>query len=391
VAMAQADAQSFQYGRYGGFIVTPPSSMHGPEDAGVRSHTHLRIVVDTEQSLAVVGSSQYNTPAMLQSAYRIPALGGANAIAIVDAYNFPTALSDFNTFSRTYSLPTESSTTATLAANKTFQVVYARGVAPSAVSAGWDLETALDIEWAHAMAPKAKIYLVEAASDSTPDLYSAVLVASRLTGVREVSMSWGGAEFPQEWMYDSLFTAPNVVYLASSGDTSDDVQYPAASPNVISCGGTSIARDVHGNFLSETGWSDTGCGSSSYEGRPFFQAAISRIVGTRRGAVDLSFDADPETGVYVYDSTPYEGDAGWWVLGGTSLAAPSLAGVLNVAAASGNGFAGGTAQEQQRIYGNLGNMNAFRDIVTGTDGRFRCATGWDYLTGVGSPVGLVGK
>jgi subtilase family serine protease len=341
-------------------------------------------------------TSQFNTPATIRSVYNLPATGGSNAIAIVDAYHFPTALADFNSFAKYFGLPQETSTNANAAGNKAFQVVYANGYTPLSGGnyiASWNLEAALDIEWAHAMAPNAKIYLVEAASDSNNDLDYAVRVAATLPGVKEISMSWGGSEASYEAMFfDPNFTAHGIVYLSSGGDTSALMEYPAASPNVVSCGGTSINRNTTtGAFLSETGWNDTGCGPSVYEPRPSYQNGVAPVVGAKRGVSDLSFDSDPNTGVYVFDSTPLWGTTGWWILGGTSVASPSLAGVFNLAATSGNGFAANTAAEQVRIYGNLGNANAFRDIISGTDGKYSCKVGYDFITGVGSPIGLVGK
>jgi kumamolisin len=374
-------------------VLVPPSSGISLQDFGVRAHSNLRVldVPDSDGAKA----AQFNTPATLRALYHLPATGGSGAIAIVDAYDFPTALNDFNAFSNYFVLPQETSTTSTLAANKTFQVVYASGTRPQSGGSyisSWNLEAALDIEWAHAMAPNAKIYLVEAASDSTADLDAAVRVASQLTGVKEVSMSWGGNEVPWEGSsLDSTFTTSGVVYLASSGDSTSTMEYPAASPNVISCGGTTVTRTSAGVFSSETGWSQAGCGSSLYEQRPAFQASVAAMVGARRGVSDMSFDADPNTGVFVFDSTPLWGETGWWILGGTSLSSPALAGVINLAASSGNGFATSTAQEQARIYASLGNASAFRDIVSGTDGRYKCQTGWDFVTGVGTPNGLVGK
>jgi len=375
-------------------VLVPESAGVSFQDRGVRSHTRLRVLVVPNAAASTV--SQFNTPATLRSVYRLPSTGGSGAIAIVDSYHFPTALADFNSFSTYFGLPKETSTVATAAGNKTFQVVYAPGYQPQSGGsfiASWNLEAALDIEYAHAMAPNAKIYLVEAASDSTSDLDNAVRVAATLTGVKEVSMSWGGGETSYEAMFfDPIFTAHGLVYLASGGDSSDQMEYPAASPNVVSCGGTSINRSTTtGAFLSETGWNDTGCGPSVYEPRPSYQNGVASVVGTKRGVSDLSFDADPNTGVYVYDSTPLWGESGWWILGGTSVASPSLAGVLNLAAASGNGFASSTAAEEARIYGNLGNANAYRDITSGTDGTFSCKVGYDFITGVGSPNGLVGK
>jgi len=124
-------------------------------------------------------------------------------------------------FAANFGLPKETSVVPTNTTNKVFQMVYAAGTKPQsggAYIASWNMEEALDIEWAHAMAPKAKIYLVEAASDSTADLMAAVRIASSLPGVKEVSMSWGGTEFSYEASYDSVFTTPGIVYFASGGD-----------------------------------------------------------------------------------------------------------------------------------------------------------------------------
>jgi kumamolisin len=375
-------------------VLVPESAGSTPGDGGLRSHTRLR-VLEVPNTASASTTSQLNTPATLRAIYHLPATGGANAIAIVDAYHFPTALADFNSFSKYFGLPQETSTVSTGANNRVFQVVYAPGYKPQSGGnyiSSWNLEEALDIQWAHAMAPNAKIYLVEAASDSTSDLDYAVRVASALTGVKEVSMSWGGSEASYEAMfYDPLFTTSGVVYFASGGDSSDQMEYPAASPNVVSCGGTSVSRTPAGVFVSETGWNDTGCGPSAYEPRPSFQSKVASVVGTKRGVSDLAFEADPNTGVYVFDSTPLWGESGWWILGGTSVASPSLAGVVNLAAASGNGFAANTAAEEARIYGSLGNANAFRDVISGTDGKYSCKVGYDFITGVGTPNGLLGK
>ncbi len=374
-------------------VLVPESSGFSASDAGFQSHTRLRVL--NIPNAASVTTPQFNTPVNLRALYHLPATGGSEAIAIVDAYHFPTALADFNSFAKYFALPQETSRTATSSANKTFQVVYASGSVPQSGGsyiASWNLEAALDIEWAHAMAPKAKIYLIEAASCSNNDLYNAVRMAANLPGVKEVSMSWGGSEASYETSaYDPIFTAPGIVYLASGGDSSDQMEYPAASPNVVSCGGTSVNRSTSGACMSETAWNDTGCGPSVYEPRPSFQNAVASVVGNRRGVSDLSFDANPNTGVYVYDSTPLWGERGWWILGGTSVSSPSLAGVINTAASSGNGFAANTAAEQARIYGNLGNANAFHDITSGTDGIYSATVGYDFVTGVGSPNGLVGK
>jgi kumamolisin len=185
-----------------------------------------------------------------------------------------------------------------------FQVVYASGRQPP-VNADWNYEEALDIEWAHAMAPNAKIYLVEAASNSWGDLFVAVSVANSLlasAGGGEVSMSCGGSEFSSETYYDRYFTQPGVVYFAGSGD-SPGVIWPSTSPNVVSVGGTSISRNpTTGAFQQEMAWQSGGGGPSLYELRPGYQNGISAIVQTRRGTPDVAADADPSTGVWIYVS-----------------------------------------------------------------------------------------
>ena len=228
--------------------------------------------------------------------------------------------------------------------------------------------------------PKPRFIWSRPPADSTNDLDYAVRVAATLTGVKEISMSWGGGESSWEAMfYDPLFTAPGIVYLASSGDTSSQMEYPAASPDVVSCGGTSVSIGSDERLVSQR----NGLERQLHRLRTQRLRAASRlsvngvasVVGTKRGVSDLSFDANPNTGVYVYDSTPLWGEAGWWILGGTSVASPSLAGVINLAATSGNGFAANTAAEQSRLYGNLGNARVFRDVTSGTDGKFSCKVG----------------
>ena len=377
-----------------GQILVPESSGIGATDRQtLQQHTRLRVLVVPQVAGPTI-YAQFNTPATVRSVYGLPSTGGSNAIAIVDAYHYPTSLADFNSFSQVFGLPAETSANSTLSTNQHFQVVYATGAQPQSGGSyigSWNLEEALDIEWAHAMAPNAKIYLVEAASASMSDLDTAVRVASNLAGVKEVSMSWGGSETPYEaMMFDSYFVKSGVVFFASSGDSADAMEYPAASPNVVACGGTTINRTSTGTYVNQTAWNEGGCGPSVYENRPLFQSPVMGVVGAKRGVCDLSFEANPNTGVYVYDSTPFEGSSGWWILGGTSVASPCLAGVVNVAGGT-NGFAASSAAEEARIYGALGNASDFTDIISGTDGKYSAKTGYDYPTGVGAPHGLVGK
>ncbi len=253
-----------------------------------------------------------------------------------------------------------------------FQVVYASGAKPTQ-NKGWNEEAALDIEWAHAIAPNAKIYLVEAASDSTADLYAAEQLAATLPGVQEVSNSWGGDEASDELTYDSTFAAPGVVYFASSGDTGGITEYPAVSPNVVGVGGTSLVYSK-GKVLSETAWRGSGGGTSSYEPISSYQASIASTVGTHRGSPDLSSVADPYTGVAVYDSFD-----GWFVVGGTSVASPVVAAIVNGLGS----FQSSSVNELTLLYSELG-TGRFRDITSGRAGRFRATSGWDFTTGSGS-------
>jgi subtilase family serine protease len=388
-----AHAQAKVFNPNGHYIVPESSGIGATDRQTLLQHTRMRVLVVPAIASPPI-YAQFNTPSTIRSVYGLPSTGGSGAIAIVDAYHYPTSLADFNGFSQVFGLPTETSTNATASTNQHFQVVYANGTQPlsgGSYIGSWNLEEALDIEWAHAMAPNAKIYLVEANSASMSDLDTAVRVAANLAGVKEVSMSWGGSECAYEAsQFDPIFVHPGVVFFASSGDSADAMEYPAASPNVVACGGTTINRTSSGAYVNQTAWNEAGCGPSVYEPRPSFQIGVSSVVGAKRGVADLSFEADPNTGVYVYDSTPFEGSAGWWIMGGTSVASPCLAGVVNVAGVS-NGYAASSAAEEARIYANLGVASAFTDVASGTDGRYTSKYGYDFPTGVGTPHGLVGK
>jgi subtilase family serine protease len=384
--------------RIGNHLI-PASSIESVKDIGVRAHTHIQILVGPPGGKAGyyggLGPDGGFTPAQLRAAYNLPSSGGSQIIAVVDAYDNPNALSDFNTFSTQFGLPTETSTSATASTNKVFQILYGSGTKPSTdPTGGWELEEALDIEWAHAMAPGAKIILVEAASTSFANLFAAEAAATGYTDgngstVKEISNSWGGSEFGGESEYDTYFSSSKAAYFAAAGDGGAGAEYPSASPYVLSAGGTEVVTNSSGSFVSESGWSSGGGGPSSYELRPTYQNGISSIVGAYRGTPDLSFNADPDTGVSVYDSFPYERVAYTWaVVGGTSVASPSLAGIANLAASAKGAFPAGTQALLANVYGNLGTAN-FRDITTGNNG-YAAGTGWDFVTGVGSCLGLGG-
>ncbi len=340
-------------------------------------------------------------PSAVASVYNLSGLsssgtaGAGQIIAIVDAYHDPNALSDLNTFNAQYGYPALSSCTSLTQSGPCFEQADPPGTPRT--NSGWVLEESLDIEWAHAEAPGAKIVLVEAASNSNSNLFGAVTYANNL-GATEVSMSWGGGESSSETSFDSDMTHAGTFYTASAGDSGHGAEYPAASPNVIAVGGTTLngcSGTSCSGFTSETTWSSSGGGVSSVEAIPGYQSGytgtvygastITGLTGGKRGIPDVSFDANPSTGVSVYDSTSYQGQSGWFTLGGTSVGAPNWAGVLAAGKA-----AGSTALEGDSAIYSGGYKTNLRDITSGTNGTCgtdcTAGTGYDLVTGLGSPV-----
>ncbi|HXJ92806.1 MAG TPA: S53 family peptidase [Terriglobia bacterium] len=380
-----------------GNVVIPESSQVRAEDLGLQAHTDHVILapeaaprspdamsLEPEVRAETAAAPIHGSPAWMRSVYKLPSTGGAGVIAIVDAYDYPSAQHDLTTFSAQFGLP------ACTTANGCFHQVYASGVKPAG-NCSWAQEEALDVEWAHAMAPDAKIVLVEAKSSGSTDMMKAVDVASAIVnpsghGFGEVSMSWGFGEFSSETSLDAHFRRQGVVYVASAGDVGGKRNYPATSPYVVAAGGTSLHFNAQGQLQSETAWNDAGGGPSPYEARPAYQTAIVEIVAGHRGTPDVSFDADPNSGAWVYDSTSCGGLAGWLMFGGTSLSSPSIAGIVNLA---GHFYSSGTL-ELDNLYSHLGTAD-FRDITLGQAGSFKAAKGWDFATGVGTSVGVVGK
>lgn len=314
------------------------------------------------------------SPDQVRAAYGLPSDGGHGTIAIVDAYDDPNASKDINTFSSQYGLPQCNSSNPCFSKHKMNSFV--------SKNSGWALEESLDIEWAHAIAPKAKILLVEAGSASYSSLLSAVKYAAGKSDVVAVSMSWGGDEWSGETSYDSYFTANHPVsFFASSGDNGTGAGWPAVSPNVVAVGGTTL--NMHDNSVtSESAWSGSGGGTSAYENQPSYQQNFGISSNGKRAIPDVSYDADPATGFPVYDSTSYSGHSGWWQVGGTSAGAPQWAAIHDL----GNGVT------NAKLYSDAQSSYAsyLRDITTGTNGScgFVCqaGTGYDFVTGLGSPL-----
>lgn len=371
-------------------IEVPSTSVVRESDRGIAAHTNHLILkgewkgkLDVSNLYAgtkVFAPSGYS-PSQIRAAYNLPSTGGSGAHAVVIAYHYKNALRDFNVFSTQFGLPTESSSSATASTNSVLQVVYQGTKAPT-TNTGWNQEAALDIEWSHAMAPGAKIYLVEANSAGFADLNAAIKKAAALPGVRSVSMSFGATEFSGETSYESDFAQSGVVFFASTGDTGGQHSWPSMSPNVVAVGGTSLTGS--GASWSETVWSGTGGGLSSYYSRPAYQNAVQTVVGTKRGNPDISAVADPNTGVAVYCPTN-QTTSNWYVFGGTSVSCPVMAGIYNLAGLS----SASSSAELTRIYSHLGS-SSFRDVVSGSAGGNSALVGYDLCTGVGTPQGLSG-
>lgn len=345
---------------HGRVVAAPAASEHF-------AHTYYHVRPDASSSPTGL------SPATIKSVYNFTTsstAGAGKTIAIVDAYDDPSAESDLGVFSSQYGLP------ACTTANGCFQKVDQNGgTSYPRTDSGWALEISLDVQWTHAIAPGAKILLVEAKTNSFTNLLAAEDYAA--AHAQYVSNSWGGSEFSGEASNDSHFARAGVSFFVSSGDAGTPAEYPSSSPNVISVGGTTL--HLSGNTLtSETGWSSSGGGCSQYENAPSAQASFSQYgqvnCAGKRGTPDVSLDADPNSGVSIYDSVKYQGQAGWWTIGGTSASSPMVAARSAVA---------GVVVNSAYVYGN---SITYRDITSGNNG-LSCLVGYDLVTGRGSWVG----
>lgn len=442
-------------------------------------HPLLKIVPQTvspQLNSAISGS----TPQQIEQAYGVSTLlnsgtnGEGETIAIVDAYYDPHLLSDVQTFNTQFGLQQFNVT-----GGPTLKMVASGGGSASSVSqdptGDWPLETSLDVEWAHAMAPQANIVLVEAADGSDPSIFNATqYAATKVAGVVAVSMSWGDNEFSSETGYDSLFSPksssnpnganPGVSFVAASGDSGAGSLYPAASPYVLAVGGTTLGGTASGStsaglygtsglstfaslgffgfartggglysgtghlsitpavvpsspsaYPGESAWTGSGGGPSSYEGYPSYQynqPSIQQNYGypynvevddnstgttsyySARMTPDVAYNADPNTGYAIYDTTPssdYGFSGGWTEVGGTSAAAPQWASLIALAdqqrAVHGEKPLD-TNEVQNQLYNSLSNGNyakVFHDVTIGSNG-YSAGTGYDLATGLGTPI-----
>jgi Domain of unknown function (DUF4214)/Subtilase family len=338
------------------------------------------------------GSNGY-TPAQILQAYGFDQLGLAQpglgqTIALVEAYQLPNLQADLATFNERYGLP---------AANLT---VVNDGATGPDLSGGWDQEAALDVEWAHAIAPYADLVVVQAADDAVDDagvplaLLHAASVAASQPNVTVVSMSWGVNEFSAETLYDGTFAVPGVTFVAAAGDEGAPPIWPAISPAVVAVGGTSLQADSAGAYVGETGWGHgsrsafrggSGGGVSLYEAAPAYQqggyASSVTDGGGMRLSPDVAYDGDPNTGVSVYERM-----GGWAIVGGTSAGTPQWAALIALAdqlraAASPALPPLSSTETLTALYQSQGD---FHDVTTGSNG-YDAGAGFDLVTGLGTP------
>ena len=360
---------------------------------------HRNVSVAPAATSAVYGY----TPAQIRHAYGFDQVSGTGAnqtIAIVDAYNDPNITSDLHVFDQKFGLADPPS----------FKVVNQNGGSASSVQtdSGWAGEIALDVEWAHAIAPGASIDLVLAPTGNDLDLYNALKYAANLTGVRAVSMSFAEAEScmdptlmsEQSALFASA-SAKGITFVAASGDQGaaqscdgihnfKAVSTPASDPNVTAVGGTILKADLStGRYISEETWNEvaqynvaSGGGFSSLYSLPSYQRGT--VSGSARGLPDVSYSASNAWGDYVYWASSNQGFHNW-TFAGTSVGTPQWAALVDLAS-------------QQAGHG-LGNVNPklyslsasdFNDMVSGnnTFGKiegYNATKGWDAATGLGSP------
>lgn len=391
VAFAQS---TYNQGTFGNSIQAKETHVPvcpGPVSAGdARCHAHVALPTQKPGSGITSTKPVGYGPKEFRSAYNLTGLAsnGHPIIAIVDAYDNPYIQNDLNTYSQTMGIPSLPACIGTIASSPTacFKKVNQSGTTsplPRANS-GWALEIALDVQVAHAVCQNCSILLVEASSNSYDNLIAAVDQAVIL-GASVVSNSYGSNEFSGQTAYDGHFNHAGVAFTVSSGDNGYGAEYPASSPYVTAVGGTTLYLNGDGTYNSESVWSGTGSGCSSYEAKPTWQHDGSC---TNRTVADVSADADPGTGAAIYDSYGYSGVRGWFKVGGTSLSAPLVGGVY---ALSGN-----TSGAANSIpYANA-TATTMHDVTSGSNGScggsYLCTalTGYDGPTGLGTPLGILG-
>jgi subtilase family serine protease len=367
----------------------PARSGHGPPEPAASRHACaaparadlLSCFALVRTDLPIRPADARGTPAGygprdLQDAYALPSssTGFGLTVAVVDAFDYPSAESDLAIYRAQYGLP------ACTTANGCFRKVDEHGgTSYPAADPGWSQEAALDIDMVSAICPNCRILLMEATQPSVVDLGTAVNTAVSL-GAVAVSNSYGGPENAAETGVDGYFNHRGVAITVSSGDSGYGVEYPASSRYVTAVGGTSLIRSTTGRGWTESAWKGASSGCSAYESKPSWQTDSGC---TRRAVTDVAAVADPATGVAVYDSYRTNG---WQVFGGTSVSAPIIAGVYALA-----GVPAAATYPAAYPYSHTSSLH---DITVGSNGTcvlsYLCTAGvgYDGPTGLGTPGGV---
>ncbi|MFH8582611.1 S53 family peptidase, partial [Streptomyces zaomyceticus] len=265
------------------------------------------------------------SPSDIRSAYKLAGTNGQHrTVAITVAHHHPNMESDLAVYRRQFHLPTCNT------ASGCFRVINQNGgsTLPTTVVPEWSLEEAIDVEMVSAACSGCRILVIEA-DDATPASLFAAVDQAVAQGAKFINNSWILPEASFEGAFDFHFNHPGVTFTFSSGDNGGVTQYPPASPYVTAVGGTSLFRANNSRGWTERAWNGTGCGCSLFEPKPAFQ---HDTICTNRTIADVSAVADIATGVAVYTTSPIpDGSTGWVVAGGTSVAAPLVAGMYALA------------------------------------------------------------
>ncbi|MGH3509944.1 MAG: carboxypeptidase regulatory-like domain-containing protein [Nocardioidaceae bacterium] len=319
-------------------------------------------------------------PAQIQDAYNLPGSGAGETVAVVDAFGYANAESDLAVFRSYYGLP------ACTTANGCFTKVDQRGGTQyPPEDPGWSIETALDLDAISSACPNCNLLLVEGDTNSLDDLGAAANTAATFNPVA-ISNSYGvPGEDPTELTYDHYYNHTGIAVTASTGDAGDVTNWPATNPNVVGVGGTTLTSDSSPRGWTETAWADGGSGCSPYEPRPDYQQDITTDCPNNKAIADISADADPATGLGIYNTS---GESGWAQYGGTSLSSPLIAAMYALAGTPVPGTYPVTYP-----YNDPSRSADLNDVVSGTNGSCgnllcEAGPGWDGPTGLGTPNGV---
>ena len=413
-----------------GSVAPPPGSTAVPLQGVTPLHiTGPKVAPSDAQCRAQLGVPCYS-PQEIRQAYGLTPLinkgytGAGQTIVIIDSYGSPTVQSDLATFDADFGLP----------APPSLKVLAPLGSVPFDPNnndmLGWAEETSLDVQWSHALAPDASIIVMTSPVSETEGVQGLpqflaleeFAVSHHLGNI--VSQSWAATEetlftpagerlMAQFNAFYRSATLHGVTFLGSTGDSGTanpnvsgvnypypTVNFPAISPWVTAVGGTSLYATTTGTYQSETAWNDglgsaTGGGISKYTAEPLYQRLLPRQDQTQlaghRAIPDVSFNADPDTGVLVQLGFLGAGNNGYYIFGGTSEGSPAWAGVvadLNQRA----GFPLGFLNPALYALGaaNLLYPSVLHDVAVGNNAQppipgYNATKGWDATTGWGTP------